>query len=594
MKWFLGIFNLRGHSLDLEEMNKYGSFETPNDVIVERDKIINNNSAFFISSVIGLYNNTRIIQDDNYCIVGDIRIDNRKEIINRYGIDDKYTICDETIFLYLYKILGESFIKQIIGEFSFVLWDKDNRELFCARDPLGIKTLFWSKENDVVYIASDLHVIGNKIDLTNLNEIYFKEFLTSNGVLDTTSTPYKNVFRLPSACNLIINDQKVTVTEYWNITENQKEIKYKTMDQYEEHFLEIMKEAVGNRMLLEDKNAILLSGGLDSPTIFALAKQFENSEVIPISAVYDKYRESDEREFIEPILQMYSTKGIYENCDKEVFLKNFSDQSLWSYEPFVNSLTHAQLDKLLWNTKHVVGAKNLFTGFAGDHVLNGTELAIADQIRTGNIISSVKNAYQFSYGTQDSFLRVLWFFGIMPNLNKRYCQKHFFRSMSADFNKKIKDARSFSQKDFIMQLSGIHTRLYCDRIVAGKYGINVQTPFLDKRLVEFLYNIPGDIRWQGGISKTILRQAMKGKLPNKVLDNYNKIGLISSIYSGLNEDWSTLYHIIEKCRIAEYGLITQGEWKDLMNKWKQGLLENDDMFVLLTLEIWLYQLENQL
>ncbi|MCJ7841918.1 asparagine synthase-related protein [Lederbergia sp. NSJ-179] len=591
MKWFLGIIDLKEQSLNLDELHRYRSLETSCNASVEHDEIINNNSAFFISSVSDLYTNTRIIQVDNYYIVGDIRIDNRKDIINRYSIAEKYTECDEAIFLYLYKNLGESFIEQIIGEFSFVLWDQDNLELFCARDQLGTKTLFWLKENDVVYIASDLHVIGNKIDLSNLNNNYFNEYYVSDGCVDTTSTPYKNVFRLPSASWLMMNDKKVNVTNYWNIIENKKEIKYKKMEQYEEHFLEIMGEAVRSRMTSEDKNAVWMSGGLDSPTIFALAKQFESCEITPISSVYDEHRESDEREYIEPILQMYSTQGVFQNCDNEIFLRDFSDQSSWSFEPHVNSFTHAILDKMLWNTSHIVKAKNLFTGFGGDHVLDGTELVIADQLKRGKIINSVKNAYQYSYRTQESFLRVLWFFGIVPNLNRGYDQKQLLRPMRDNFNKDVRYARLFSQKEFIKQLSGITAHLYCDRIVARKYGIAVQTPFLDKRFIEFIYSTPGNIRWQGGIYKRILRQAMEGKLPEKVLWNLNKIGSISTIYKGLNENWPILYQVIEKCRIAEFGLITRSEWKNLMNNWKQGKLVRDDIYVLLSLEIWLYKLE---
>lgn len=580
MKWFLGIFNVKGQSLDLDEVHKYKELESPQNLDVEHNYIINNDSAFFTSSISGIYSDTCITRLDNYFIVGDIRIDNRNEIINRYSIGGKYIECDEMIFLYLYRKIGKSFVEKIVGEFSFIVWNKDNLELFCARDQFGAKTLFWLKEQDVIYIASDLHILGGKISISNLNESYFKDYIAFDGSVDTTNTPYKNIFRIPSAYWMLFNNNKSTVDKYWSIKNCTTKVKYKKAEDYEEQFLEIMKEAIQCR-LMSERTAVLMSGGLDSPTIFALAKQLGHKNIIPISSVFDKYRETDEREFIEPILKMYSTKGVYQNCDAEIFLKNFSERSAWGDEPYGNALNHASLDKMIWSVRHIANTNNVLTGYAGDQLLNGTGLSIADQISKGKILKSIKATSQYSYGSEESYLRTLWQFGIVPNL-KRIANQKISRNKP-----------SFSQQELIKQLSGVSGRLYCDRFIARKYGVNVHAPFLDRRFVEFIYNTPGDLIWGKGVQKAILRKAMRNKLPDKVLGNYDKIGLLSSMYDGLNENWAELYPIIERGRVAEFGLIDRKEWIEIMNKWRQGWQEEDKLFSLLSLEIWLYQLEKQ-
>lgn len=252
---------------------------------------------------------------------------------------------------------------------------------------MGIKTLFWTVKDGTVYIASDLHLLKKVFDISNLNQNYFQEYYVSNGYIDTKSTPYQNVNRLPSACWLVASKEKVFYKRYWDISEYTNEIIYTKEEQYEEHFVEIMNEAVQSRLLPGQRNAVLMSGGLDSTTVFALAKQQEDSkrcEVIPISYVYEKYKNSDEREYIEPILAMYSTEGVYHNCDEEVIFNDFPNDTEWSYEPYVSAFSHAILNTMLHKAS-LMKAKNLFTGYAGDHVLNGTEMVIADQLKKGRI-----------------------------------------------------------------------------------------------------------------------------------------------------------------------------------------------------------------
>ncbi len=81
---------------------------------------------------------------------------------------------------------------------------------------------------------------------------------------------------------------------------------------------------------------------------------------------------------------------------------------------------------------------------------------------------------------------------------------------------------TFTRKDFIKQISGSYARIYCERIIAKKYGLMVQTPFLDRRLIEFLYSIPGDTRWQGGIRKKIIASCNERTITQKSIVEFEQ------------------------------------------------------------------------
>lgn len=112
MKWFLGIFDLNGRYLENEIVGSYNELEKPQNAEVENTTVFDGDAACFMTSVKGIYINNKVVNLNQYYIFGDIRIDNRKEIVRKYNLDVDYYKNDELIFLYLYRTIGIEFLGQ--------------------------------------------------------------------------------------------------------------------------------------------------------------------------------------------------------------------------------------------------------------------------------------------------------------------------------------------------------------------------------------------------------------------------------------------------------------------------------------------------
>lgn len=157
-----------------------GSIESMLDVMdfksstITRDTYACNDVAFMLASNDHqLYNKTKIKKTDRYIMVGDIMLHNQKEMMQKYGIGNDSLFEVEELVIYLYHNHGRDFVKFIIGEFSFVIWDTEKKSLFAARDHLGMKTLFWLHHKNTYWLASDISVLRKLLNYERLNFPYF-------------------------------------------------------------------------------------------------------------------------------------------------------------------------------------------------------------------------------------------------------------------------------------------------------------------------------------------------------------------------------------------------------------------------------------
>lgn len=590
MRWFLASIRI-DDKLCSTELHQLQSAVMKIRKNVFYETYYDKNVAMF---QIGSSKKPNIYCKDNFIVIGDIRIDNRNEIIaNLLGDSVLFKQSDEALLIAIYEKLGEQCLKKIIGEFAFVLWDRQKKEVFAGRDQIGAKTIFWTKKEDNLLISSDIFLLNNHISRAKINNDYFREFIVYEGMVDSPLTPYKEVFRLPSASALYFSENKIQINSYWNIVENSSQIIYQSQHEYEEHFLAVFKEAVACRLSNSTTNAVMLSGGLDSTSIFAISKQLENeglhSNTIAVSGVFEKYKESDEREFIEPLLRMYGTSPIYEKCDEHYFLKGFPNDSPWTDEPKVNSLFFAFTSSVM-KKAYSVGAGNCITGFGGDHILGGSYLVIGDFFKKFQIKKAIQQTLAYAQATRMSIPTIIWKYGINPSI----VHKELIANRDDQLIRNIQQLPFFHQKEFLRQTAGLREHLYLTRVIGPTIGIECQHPFIDRRVIEFLFRIPGEKLWNAGVTKLLLRKAMKNHLPPEILWRKNKTGHAQLSYRGLRENWKNLFPVLEKGRVVSLGFINRNEWLQLLNNLRQGMDGHSRTWLLIVLELWLFRLENEI
>lgn len=576
MKWFLCAWTYKGlysSHYDTNKMLDIMEFKTP----LSRFKHVEENALFAIASN-QLEEPARIgVFEKRYIIVGDIALHNLKELKLRLGMKEQETINVEQLIAGLYHSYGKCFVELLVGEFAFIIWDKIANSVFAVRDQLGIKTLFWlkEKENDIYWIASDIAVLRNYINTGRLNHQYFQEYLRDGGHINSSNTPYPNLMRVMPASWIFIEKERQSSAQYWKLEDlSNCMLKYENKNDYYEEFKQLMSTIVECRLSTKTVNSIFLSGGLDSTTIFSMACELGNHsfQIQPLSVIYDKFRSCDESGYTKELLHKYNVKGEFINGDEALLFSDFPDHSLWSYEPHVDGLSFAFSEILLARANELESC-NVLTGFGGDHLLGGGAFILGDLVATKQFTKFLKETSEYAKSSRESFTKL--------------AIRHLLNNL-------VEPKMTNHQKSLLKQIKGFEARIFFDRVMCARYGINASHPFFDRRIVEYIYRIPGDLVWGNDGTKLILRNSMTGILPEKIRLRKGKTEHAPVIFTGLKKYWATLLPILLTCRISKLGLVNKEEWTSALHNFRQGKIMNyDGMWIFITLELWLYQFEKR-
>lgn len=590
MKWFRGIFCLKDYNTkSIPKRNDFFNDDRyiKNYITSEKFEVLS------INSDSGLLDKNRFTVNTykNLKVIGDIRIDNRTDLIKDYLNPNKiYT--DEDIVLILFEIFNKNCFSKLVGEFAFVIWDEVSNILYAVRDQIGVKSLFWIKQNNYLVFASDIFLLQSFFNQSNINRMYFKDFLNWNGNIDSSNTPYKEVNRVSSSTYIEVNENgEVKENRYWNLYDNEKKIKYDSIKDYDEHFVSILNKAVDARTSKDEINSVMLSGGLDSTSIFSITKRLGTPNVLPVCGVFNEFNECDEREYISPLLSMYDAEPIFEVSDEHLTYKNFPNDSPWTFEPNVNSATYLFTKSILQKAKDN-GASTILTGYAGDHFLTGAMVSLSDLVKKMKYQTFIKELYSLSKDSRTSIFQVGWKYGISPIVSSNWL-KEFGVENNNFIMEQLQKIKSINQKEVYCQLNGTKSHIYTDREIGKDVNIDCNHPFLDRRLIEFLYNVPGEYRWGNGQSKMFIRRGLRTHLPENIIRRIDKTGHLPLTYNGLRDNWTQLNNCFSQARIAEMGLIDKTDWLNTLNDWRQGKQVREDIWLLLTLEIWLYKFEKK-
>ena len=201
-------------------------------------------------------------------LVGRPRLDRRKELAERLGANEAEA--DALLCLRSYALWGERCVEHLRGDFNFVIWDEARGFLFCARDQLGVRPLFYEQTKSSWWISDSLKVLASLRDSEKeLDELWIGDFLTRSFSLDFDRTVYREIRRLPPAHKLRITAEGGQPQRYWAL-EPGDPIHYRREAEYFERFHELLARAVSDR-LPEGRVGIMMSGGVDSTTLAAKA-----------------------------------------------------------------------------------------------------------------------------------------------------------------------------------------------------------------------------------------------------------------------------------------------------------------------------------
>ena len=215
-------------------------------------------------------------RDENTWIIADARIDARRELISELMASDEADLADSNatdaeLILRAYGCWGASCIEHLRGDFAFGIWDDARQELFCARDHMGVRPFYYAQIGSCVIFSNSVDCIRrHPLISEKLYDLAIADFLLFGFNQDSATTSFTDIKRLPPAHRLIWSRNGLQLNRYWSMPIDEP-LFYNRADDYVSHFRDLLDNAVADR-LRSNQLWIFMSGGLDSPTLAATAR----------------------------------------------------------------------------------------------------------------------------------------------------------------------------------------------------------------------------------------------------------------------------------------------------------------------------------
>lgn len=476
----------------------------------------------------------------------------RNPITNKDGGEEEF-IADG------YLRYGTDFFSKIIGEFCFVLFDQTEQTLFVVRDRFGSHLLFCTAVPGGFALASEikglmsLPYVERSPNWGTIYQYLFRHYRYAYGKEETF---FKDVFLLPPNSITTFKNCTRQTSVLWEPNLD-KEIQI-TDEEAIEAFHFYLEESFKRRMdPLRKKPAFLLSGGLDSTTISALAALRASDPIQAFSICYDGEVKSgielfyDEREYIKPIAAMHKMKW------KPIFPRpeNFEDvfdEMLVRHDEPISSPTWFSHFELVRSIKQE-GFEVVFGGDGGDHALAGLyddvpyfladlelrrdfynlahELEAWQLLHDHPLFPKNKDTWErykqcFDFSNPGRIIGYTWDDDVMHN-NETYARvasPNF--SAPADFLFPSISSRFLISKlwqDLLYSSSPPSTR--AEDINFATFGVTCVSIFQDQEFMEFCWSLPGNLMIRNGYMKWLIRVGMQSKLPEQVLWRKEHVGL---------------------------------------------------------------------
>jgi asparagine synthase (glutamine-hydrolysing) len=446
------------------------------------------------------------------------------------------THSDTETIVHLYEDLGPRAVEKLRGMFAFAVWDARRRELLIARDRLGIKPLFYTASADGVVFASELKCILQMPEVSReLNLTSLGHFLTL-GMMPSSDSVLSDVRKLEPGCLMRVANGHVQIQRYWEVqfTGDNVAPEGELVDQLRA----LLTESVDIHMRSDVPFGAFLSGGIDSSAVVATMRGLLDAPVKTFS-IGSTNPDLDESRQAREVARELGTD--HHELILEAHEANILEELAWLQdEPLGDSslVPTFMVSKLA--AEHV---KVVLSGDGGDEIFAGYDrYRVEDrERRRDRIPRAVRSSFAavgraMPEGTRGrNFLRHLAYEGPRRYLNAvaTFGPAELGAVVQPDIRSAVRAASPMVEALRVLEgsdhwLSGIQQfdlRYYLPLDILAKvdrmtmaHSLEARPALLDHRLVEFAAGIPPDLRLRGTTTKYLFKKAMRGLLPDAVID----------------------------------------------------------------------------
>jgi asparagine synthase (glutamine-hydrolysing) len=460
------------------------------------------------------------------------------------------TRSDTETIIHAYEEYGRECVRHLRGMFAFAIWDTRKRQLFVARDRLGIKPLYYRATGESFLFGSEIKVILASPEVqAEFSRGSLPEFLAF-GYLSGEETFYKGIHKLMPGHTLEVDESgNLRIEPYWDLSLTADSASLSS-SYYVQSYRDLLEQAVSSHLMSDVPVGVFLSGGLDSSAVAALMTKIRRAPIETFSVGYREQSHSElpyartvakhlnsihhevllsGREFFdtlpkliwhedEPIawpssVPLYFVAQLARAHVKVVLTGEGSDETLAGYARYPFTLKNVALDRVYRNLAPSFVRRAVRQGITDSPWLNATlrrKLSHTFFALDGKSWRSLYFDNFFSaFGTRDQ---------------KELLTEDFAKECGEnDAYRDVHECWEHSSGELLQRLLYTDIKTYLIELLMKQDNMSMaasiesRVPFLDHELVEFAIKIPADVQLRGTSGKRILKKAMEGLLPDSII-----------------------------------------------------------------------------
>ena len=520
-----------------------------------------------------------------------------------------HTQSDTEVILNAYSEWGKDCLGKFNGMWAFVIYDLRKNIIFGARDRFGIKPFYYHSGDKYFSFASEIKAL---LKLPWISRESFlpaiKDYLFYSRVNTSRFTFFKEIYELEAGhfLELDLNTGfRFKISKWWDLTENLSELPRGDIDKFEK-FRDFLLSSIRLRLRSDVPVGTCLSGGLDSSSIVSLANPFlKEGNQKTFSVVHPGFK-FDESKYVDEIAKNYNVISHKTSITGKSLLNDLENLIYAHDEPFTSTSMYAQWKVFQLAKQNGVtvtldgqGADELLAGYPYFKMVFWSEL-----LQKLDILKFFREIFLDSRSIPESIFNfIMAFSGFFshrrmiylarakdPQYQSKWINKNYFKEIPLPHSpiKKRFNSRLNQRLYEVFAYDGLPALIrYADRNSMG-HSLESRMPFLDYRIVTYLFSLSSEFKINNGLSKYILRKALRKDIPVKILERRDKIGFETpeaEWFRGEMSSW--INDITQSSSIKKRGFYNIKNLNEIFEKHKKGLINaSRPLWRVINLELW--------
>ena len=543
---------------------------------------------------------------DKY-FTADVILDNRQELYSKLWGEKRVLseIPDGELLFKMYLQYGQNCLDNLLGAYAFVYYDRQRNRVDIIIDAVGDRCVYYAIKNHILYFSSLMEPLV-KLTGAGLNDRWITDFLAMDHLFmsnEAEETPYEGIYRVAPAQRVTIQNGRVEKALYWDPFVDFQELKLEDDRAYADSFRKVFERAVRDAMRSMGKTSILLSGGLDSNAVAAVA-----SNIL-------KERGENLYSFTSVPLKNYKTKDNGYDLEDETQAVKRTAEFLGNIEPtfvelegvdpwtgrkqelHIMEMPYKSVQNMLWipecmRQAYCKGSRLMLSGSFGNTTISYTNLevymndlyhqkkwrALKKELRTFAEVEGFPVRYAWkkikSAQKESSYLKTDW----ESLYGKSFVRPAMIHETGADermlsMNRKFAEASLSHDNARRLMIQDVALRQIGEAATKHSLatGVILRDPTKDKRVIEFCLRLPADQFCKEGAERRLVREYMKDIVPAHILEAKTK----GKQSADMNFRLSLCWEKIRKEWIALYQTNLDSKYVDSALACKQLVGKND-------------------